>query len=285
MRLILFRFLSLLIFLNYTINLAILMKEMDILEIDENLFFSKRVDAVKFSSLKITSEQRLLLKKFFSKKYDPILFKNNDEFKQYKYGYQGCLFLHTYGMPDNISYAFSHKEFLNYFFNFNVLRRKKIQKFINSLETKSDVILPLCQTSVQSRHSFKHSRHTSIFDQEGVHPFSYSRSTSRRESLYSQSRRSSVMSKEEGISIRKVSGQEPKVSFFTDISRTDIPGPRSRPVRFIICAPVQFVNEPLLKLLIRWPVLIYIHRTCKNRYFVIFNPIEYVCPLLQEYYN
>lgn len=208
-------------FLNYTINLAILMKEMDILEIDENLFFSKRVDAVKFSSLKITSEQRLLLKKFFSKKYDPILFKNNDEFKQYKYGYQGCLFLHTYGMPDNISYAFSHKEFLNYFFNFNVLRRKKIQKFINSLETKSDVILPLCQTSVQSRHSFKHSRHTSIFDQEGVHPFSYSRSTSRRESLYSQSRRSSVMSKEEGISIRKVSGQEPKVSFFTDISRTD----------------------------------------------------------------
>lgn len=126
-------------FLNYVTNLAVLMKEIDMFEIDENLFnnlFFPEQIIKKKSCLKISFEQALLLKKFFSKNYNPILFENDDEFKQYKYGYQGCIVVRAYGMPGNISYAFIHQEFFNYFSNFNPSRRNEIKVFLESVQEK-----------------------------------------------------------------------------------------------------------------------------------------------------
>jgi hypothetical protein len=127
--------------LTYTVKLAQLMTETGIKEIDENLLFagedsfasvahSARTPSNVF--LKLTPWQYREYKRCFAKKYDPQLFKDGDDFKAYKYGYQGCVFLHSYGEKGNVSYVFSHPKFLNYFCTFDKERRNKIQKFIDN---------------------------------------------------------------------------------------------------------------------------------------------------------
>lgn len=125
--------------LTYSINLAKLMQETHILEIDENLldehlFFTEKGSTADQVNLILSSDQFYAYKRYFAKKYNPQLFKNNDDYKQHKYGYQGCPFVYTYGIMGNLSYAFSHKEFLNYFCTFDSLRRKKIRTLMDSTQ-------------------------------------------------------------------------------------------------------------------------------------------------------
>ncbi len=80
--------------LKYSINLAQLMQEKNVIEITE--------DTLEF-------------KKFFTKKYSAALFKDGYDFKAFKYGYQGCAFIHSCGTLGNMRYRFTHDKFYNYF--------------------------------------------------------------------------------------------------------------------------------------------------------------------------
>ncbi|MCZ6908869.1 MAG: hypothetical protein O7C55_03870, partial [Rickettsia endosymbiont of Ixodes persulcatus] len=106
--------------LNYSINLAQLMQEKNVIEITE--------DTLEF-------------KKFFTKKYSAGLFKDGYDFKAFKYGYQGCAFIHSCGTPDNMRYRFTHDKFYNYFRTLpndnNKQQRSNIQVFMDKSKSFS----------------------------------------------------------------------------------------------------------------------------------------------------
>lgn len=200
----------------YSVNLAKLMKETNILEIDENALNDSTRDQ---SNLILTHKQLNAYKKCFTKRYNPQLFKDSDDYKQHKYGYQGCLFVHTYGTPGNRSYAFSHKEFLNYFCTFDdaIPRRKKIQALIDSTHARNPVEWSR-QSSVKESVSL---RSECSFEQEEC--YLRLRRFSDQEGSYIQSRRSSITSaKEERTTarLRHTSDQTSKVSFLTGGGRS-----------------------------------------------------------------
>lgn len=142
--------------LSYTVNLAELMTATGIKEIDEDLLFA-RDDSfhAKASStsdlpnmfLQLTAEQSREYKRCFAKKYDPQLFKDGKDFKSYKYGYQGCVFLHTYGVSASVYHRFRHPKFLDYFCTFNKQRRNKIQQFVDNYKFFNPLCLPKTRRS------------------------------------------------------------------------------------------------------------------------------------------
>ncbi len=217
--------------LTYSINLAKLMQETNILEIDasllnENFLLAASSSAMDQSNLTLTHDQFNHYKKCFTTKYNPQVFKDNNDYKQHKYGYKGCLFVHTYGTADNISYAFSHKEFLNYFCSFDPIRRKKIKAFIDPPAQGKNPMLWSRQSSVKERASVRShrsfdedycsfSRHASEQEEDYLRL----RHASDQEGLYLESRRSSASSvKEEGATARSrhTSDQTHQTGFFTN---------------------------------------------------------------------
>lgn len=140
--------------LTYSIKLARLMKETGLVEIKENQLFASKdlfsTDSTSEASSsvsnqsntfsKLTFDQYSGYKRCFSKKYDSYFFEDGDEFRIYKYGYQGCDFLHSCEIQGNVSYSFVHNKFLHYFYTLpdNKVRRNKIQEFMDNNKPSTD---------------------------------------------------------------------------------------------------------------------------------------------------
>ncbi len=157
--------------LSYTIKLAQLMTATGIREINEDLLFASEslLHTVAGSSsdfpnifLQLTSEQYREYKRCFAKKYDPQLFKDGKDFKTYKYGYQGCVFLHSYGVAP-VYHRFRHAKFLNYFCTFDKERRDEIRGFIDNYKVFDPLYLQkMRRSSIPDPIKFEKMRRSSI---------------------------------------------------------------------------------------------------------------------------
>ncbi len=98
----------------------------------------KEEELVETTDVKLTP-----FKKFFYNKYNPLIFRNEEDFHLLSLSRENCIFLQKTGQPEQQHYSFIHPIFLDYFATLLPQsingRRKKIELFMNDFHVGEDL--------------------------------------------------------------------------------------------------------------------------------------------------
>lgn len=96
---------------------------------------SQTLPKIKEEEIFKTNDPKLLpYQKFFLRQYNPLIFKNEDNFRLLNLSRENCFFIQRTGEVENYSYSFIHQLFLDYFATLSLQsingRRKTIEIFM-----------------------------------------------------------------------------------------------------------------------------------------------------------
>jgi hypothetical protein len=99
---------------------------------------------IKEEELLKTNDPKLTpYKKLFYSKYNPLIFRNENDFHLFDLGRENCIFLRKTGQSGQQHYSFIHQEFLDYFATLLPQsingRRKTIETFMKDYHTNFDL--------------------------------------------------------------------------------------------------------------------------------------------------